>query len=55
MLLWLKEPLYLMERAWVMLPIQGDEVEFTDYMMVKLAVVWAAALLYGLYMGFTGQ
>lgn len=40
-----------------MLPIQGDKVEFafTDYMLVKLAVVWAAALVYGLYMGFIGQ
>ena len=40
-----------------MLPIQGDEMDFafTDYMLVKLAVVWAAALAYGLYMGFTGQ
>jgi hypothetical protein len=30
-------------------------MEFTDYMLIKLAVVWAAALVYGLYMGFTGQ
>jgi hypothetical protein len=30
-------------------------MEFTDYMLIKLALFWAAALLYGLYMGFTGQ
>ena len=30
-------------------------MEFTDYMLIKLAVVWSAALVYGLYMGFTGQ
>jgi hypothetical protein len=30
-------------------------MEFTDFMLIKLAVVWAAALIYGLYMGFTGQ
>ena len=40
-----------------MLPKQGDKVEFafTDWMILKGVVICVAAIIYGFYMGITGQ
>jgi hypothetical protein len=30
-------------------------MEFTDWMLIKAGVVIVAALIYGIYLGFTGR
>jgi len=38
-----------------MLPIQGDDVDYIDFMIVKAVVICLAAIVYGFYMGITGR